>query len=74
MSSHSLEASLSLGPRVARPGLSLRSADGSPFKDHEGELLEAKLEARIGEDMVKKIDFSVDRLQAYVELHDEAGV
>lgn len=69
------EGSPSLGAREARPGLLLRSPDGSsPFKESDGELLESRLELKVGEGNVKKIEFSADRLQAYVELVDEAGI
>ena len=67
-------SSVSLGEREARPGLLLRHPDGkSLFKESEVSLLESRLEVKVGEDRVKKIDLSADRLQAYVELVDEAG-
>lgn len=66
--------SLTLGEREARPGILVRSPETStPFKESDRELLELKLEVKIGEDKVKKIDFSSDKLQAYVELVDESG-
>lgn len=43
------------------------------FVEKDKELLESKLEVKIGENKVKKIDFSSNGLQAYVELEDEAG-
>lgn len=72
------QASLSPSPgdreRLARPGIVLRRAGShSSFKEHENFLLETKLEVKVGENKVQKIDFSADGLQAYVELVDEAG-
>ena len=65
--------SLSLVERLERPGIVLRQAQSQPFREVDKELLESRLEVKIGENKVKKIDFSPDRLQAYVELEDEAG-
>ena len=57
-----------------RPGLLLRHPDGRiPFMESDVPLLEAKLEVKIGEDKVKQIELSADKMQAYVELVDEAG-
>lgn len=67
-------ASLSLGERFARPGIAMRPPLGhSPFKESDRDLLESKLEVKIGENQVKKMDFSADRLQAFVELESESG-
>ena len=69
------KASPRSGAREARPGLLLRSPDGStPFKETDRELLELRLEVKVGEEKVKKIELSRDKLQAYVELVDEAGM
>ena len=69
-------ASLSLCERFEKPGIVLRHGHAernSTFSDHELELLETKLEVKVGENRVKKIAFSADRLQAYVEFENEAG-
>ena len=55
----------------AKPGILLQPTQ--PFKEGDKDLLELRLEVKIGEGKVKRIDFSPDGLQAFVELHDEAG-
>lgn len=58
----------------ARPGILLCSSETNrPFKESDRELLESRLELKIGEDKVKKVELSADKLQAYVELEDESG-
>ena len=80
MSDHDLDSDSPLLPHRGRdrPGLLLRHPDDkSPFnlkfKESDVSLLESRLEVKIGEDKVKKIKLSADRLHAYVELVDEAG-
>ena len=64
----------SLDARMERPGLVVRQGAGEQkFQEGDRERLGNRLELKIGEDKVKKIEFSSDRLQAYVELEDEAG-
>lgn len=66
--------SLNLGERLARPGILIRptSTQGC-FGVKDKELLESKIEVKIGENKVKMVELSSDGLQAYVELVDEAG-
>ena len=62
---------MSLGARDDWPGLLIRHPEPhTPFKETDKQLL---VEVKIGEEKVKKIGFSDDRLQAYVELEDETG-
>ena len=57
-----------------RPGLLLRPPDPSvPFRDSDVDLLESRVELKIGEDTVKKIELSTDKMEAYVELKDVKG-
>ncbi len=57
-----------------RPGILIRPPDPNlPFKDTDLDLLEAKLEMKIGEDKVKKIELSPEKMEAYVELKNVAG-
>ena len=70
---HPPVASLSLGERFAKPGVVLHTEGNIAFSELHRQLLEAKLEVKVGEYHVKKIDFSADGLQAYVEFEDEAG-
>jgi hypothetical protein len=63
-----------LSERFVRPGILLSPGeDQPPFREDDSSLLESKIEVKIGEDTVKKIDLSADGLQAYVELENEAG-
>lgn len=56
------------------PGVLLRSPQADwPFDPMHTELLYTKIELKIGEDKIKNIEFSKDRMQAYVELIDKAG-
>ena len=58
----------------ARPGIVLRKESGNAFLAATDEkLLISELEVKIGENKIKKINFSRDGLQAYVELEDEQG-
>ena len=64
------------GGGETRPGLRLQwPASDRPFNvELEKDLLESRLEMKIGEeDSVKKISFSDDKIQAYVELENESG-
>lgn len=73
MASPALQSSPSLSEMFARPGIAMRPALGQvPLKESDMELLESKLEVKIGENLVKKIEFSADG-QAFVELENEAG-
>ena len=64
----------SLCERFANPGIVLCHTEGNTsFKTFELDLLETKLEVKVGENQVKNLAFSADRLQAYVEFEDEAG-
>ena len=56
-----------------RPGILIRPPDSNPFKDTDLDLLESRLELKIGEDKVKKIELSADKTEVYVELEDTAG-
>ena len=68
------DCTTSLGARDDRPGLLIRHSEPHTlFKESDKDLLESRLEMKIGEEKVKKIDFSDDRLQAYVELENETG-
>lgn len=68
------DCTMSLGARDARPGLLIQHPKSHTlFKESDKDLLESRLETKIGEKKMKKIDFSDDRLQAYVELEDETG-
>lgn len=65
---------LGMGERLARPGILLRPAETHGcFGENDKDLLESRLEVKIGENKVKRIEFSSNGLQAYVELEDEAG-
>ena len=58
----------------SRPGILIRPPDPSqPFRDTDLDLLESRLETKIGEGQVKKIELSDDKMEAYVELEDAAG-
>ena len=62
------------GGEWRRPGILIRSADlKTPFKDSDLDLLESRVENKIGDDKVKQIEFSADKMEAYVELEDAAG-
>lgn len=53
------------------PGVLFRSPEADcPF---DPDLLDAKIEAKIGENKIKTTEFSDDGMQAYVELIDKAG-
>jgi len=57
------------------PGLIFRNPDNIPFdENHDEDLLEAKIEAKIGGDKTKSIVWSQDHLKAYVELTDKEGI
>ena len=60
---------------LAKPGLLLRPQEGQPpfKKETDRDLLESKLEVKVGEGQVKEIKFSADGFQAHVELEDDAG-
>ncbi len=57
-----------------RPGIVVRPPDPStPFKDSDLDLLESRLETKIGEHKVKKMELSADKMEFYVELNDATG-
>ena len=62
------------GGGEARPGIRLQwPASDRPFMEGDKDLLESRLEVKIGEHSVKEIFFSDDKIQAYVELKNESG-
>ena len=57
-----------------RPGIVVRPpCPGTLFKDTDLDLLESRLETKVGEGKVKKIELSKDKMEFYVELNDTAG-
>ena len=56
------------------PGLVFRNPDNVPFnEDHDADLLEARIEGKIGENKIKCISWSEDHLEAYLELTHKEG-
>ena len=57
------------------PGLLFRYPQADrPFDlENDSDLLDAKIETKIGPDKIKIIEFSDNRMHAYVELIDKAG-